>query len=99
MVEKKETYTFNEVENVVVKSITILNEGNQIASGFVGISDEELLKLYEEDIELAEKDIRLGKLLNPPESSITEPTESEIAQAEMMLMQAEILEKLNAMEV
>ena len=28
-----------------------------------------------------------------------EPTEEEIAQAEMLLMQAEILEKLNAMEV
>ena len=37
----------------------------------------------------------------PKETEVVEPepTEEEIAQAEMMLMQAEILEKLNAMEV
>lgn len=35
----------------------------------------------------------------PEEPVEPEPTEEEIAQAEMLLMQAEILEKLNAMEV
>lgn len=35
----------------------------------------------------------------PVEPVEPEPTEEEIAQAEMLLMQAEILEKLNAMEV
>ena len=35
----------------------------------------------------------------PVEPETPEPTEEEIAQAEMLLMQAEILEKLNAMEV
>lgn len=35
----------------------------------------------------------------PVEHVEPEPTEEEIAQAEMLLMQAEILEKLNAMEV
>lgn len=34
-----------------------------------------------------------------PEPVFAEPTQEELYQAEMMLMQAEILEKLNAMEV
>ena len=37
--------------------------------------------------------------VEPSEPTEPEPTEEEIAQAEMLLMQAEILEKLNAMEV
>ena len=36
---------------------------------------------------------------NEAEPTDPEPTEEELAQAEMLLMQAEILEKLNAMEV
>ena len=72
MIEKKEGFIFNEEESVVVKSFVITKGEEQIAKGFVGISEEELLKLYETEPELALKDSRIQMLLEPPKP---EPTQ------------------------
>ena len=74
MIENREFYSFNEEENAVVKHFAILKDGKKIGGGYIGISDEELLALYETDPELAAKDGRLEELLNrePEEEQATE---------------------------
>ena len=84
MIENREYYSFNEEEKAVVKNFTILKDGKEIAGGFVGISDEELLQIYETDRELAEKDGRLEELLHRQEEPVeAEPTEMEQLQADI----------------
>lgn len=84
MIENKEIYLFREAENAVVKSFTVLKGGKVLAEGYVGVSDEELLALYETDPELAEKDGRLEELLHRQEEPVeAEPTEMEQLQADI----------------
>ena len=94
MIENREYYSFNEEENAVVKNFTILKDGREIAGGFVGISDEELLQIYETDRELAEKDGRLEELLNrqeePVEEVQAEPTEMEQLQADIAYIKMKV---------
>lgn len=77
MIENNEFYSFNEEENAVVKNFAVLKDGKQIAGGFVGISDAELLQLYETDAELAAKDSRLPALLAEQEEQADEITDAE----------------------
>ena len=85
MIENREYYSFNEEEKAVVRNFTILKDGKEIAGGFVGVSDEELLQIYETDRELAERDGRLEEMLNrePEEEHEAEPTEMEQLQADI----------------
>lgn len=80
MIENKECYAFNEAESVIVKGFATIKDGVQIAKGFVGISEEELMELYNTDKELAEKDNRLSALLNQeqaePELTLAEQQEA-----------------------
>lgn len=89
MIEDKEMYLFREAENAVVKSFTVLKGEKVLAGGYVGISDEELLALYETDPELAAKDGRLEALLNrePEEEQATEmeQLQADIAYIKMKL--------------
>ena len=89
MIENKEMYLFREAENAVVKSFTVLKDGKTIAEGYTGVSDEELLALYETDPELAAKDGRLEELLNrePEEEQATEmeQLQADIAYIKMKL--------------
>ena len=84
MIKKREMYAFREAEGRVMKCFTILKGGKVLAEGYVGISDEELLALYETDPELAAKDGRLEELLNRAEEQTeAEPTEMEQLQADI----------------
>lgn len=89
MIENKEMYLFREAENAVVKSFTVLKGEKVLAEGYVGISDEELLTIYETDPELAAKDGRLEELLNrePEEEQATEmeQLQADIAYIKMKL--------------
>lgn len=64
MIEKKEEYIFNEEENVIMKSFSVMKDGMQIAKGFVGIFDTELLEIYANNAEFALKDFRTIELLS-----------------------------------
>lgn len=57
------------------------DNGKIIASGDVCINEKELLKVYETNPELAEKDIRLESLLNNPITPEPhQPSNAEVAQ-------------------
>lgn len=59
-----------------------------------------IVETYQSDKTGKESVVKYPKPSDIPVDPVEpEPTEEEIAQAEMLLMQAEILEKLNAMEV
>lgn len=77
MIENKETYVFNAEENAVVKNFAVLKDGVQVAGGFVGISNEELLEVYANDPELAAKDARLPAALAAQEEQADEITDTE----------------------
>ena len=92
MVENKENYVFNAEENAVVKNFAVLKDGKQIAGGFVGISDDELLQIYETDPELAEKDLRLSALLKDEgttEEPETEPTQLDRIEEALSILAAD----------
>lgn len=72
MIENKENYSFNEEENLVVKNFSVLKDGKQIAGGFVGISNEELLEVYANNPELVAKDPRLHAALVAQEEQADE---------------------------
>ena len=82
MIENKENYVFNEEENTVVKNFSVLKDGKQIAGGFVGISDEELLALYETNPELAEQDGRLAGLLEGGQETTVDPEPTQLDRIE-----------------
>ena len=77
MIENKESYGFNAEENAVVKNFSVLKDGKQIAGGFVGTSDAELLEVYANDPELAAKDSRLAAALAAQEEQADEITDAE----------------------
>ena len=85
MIENKENYVFNEEENTVVKNFAVLKDGKQIAGGFVGISDEELLALYETNPELAEQDGRLAGLLEGGQETTVDPEPTQLDRIESAL--------------
>ena len=77
MIKNNEKYAFNTEENAVVKNFEVLKDGKQIAGGFVGISEEELLEVYANDPELAQKDARLPAALAAQEEKADEITDAE----------------------
>lgn len=93
MTKNKERFVLNAEENTVVKEITILKNGKQIAGGFVGITNEELLSLYETDAELAVQDKRLSSLLAKLEPQ-PEPIPTQLDRIETSL--ANTLEEIRA---
>lgn len=93
MIEKKTSYTFNVEEKTIVKNFTVLKGGKQVAGGFVSISDNELLNLYETEPELAMKDPRLHGLLEPSEPVEPEPTQLDRIESAINKTQAEIAQE------
>lgn len=93
MIENRENYIFKEDENVVVKVFETYKDGIKIAGGFVGISDEELLKLYEANHELAMMDYRLPSLLEPSAPVEPEPTQLDRIESLVAKSQEEIAQE------
>jgi hypothetical protein len=67
---------------------------NFIASGDVGIAEEELLELYSVDAKLALQDYRMKGILNPPEPEPQPLTEAEQMQIETYLNTAFIADMM-----
>ena len=88
MIENRENYIFNDEEGVVVKEFITIKDNILIAKGFVGISEKELLELYNTNKELAEKDNRLSVLLNkePAEPELTTAEQQEARETYIMAM-------------
>lgn len=82
-------------DNLLYRHFSITtDDGRVIASGDVGIDENELLEVYNTNPELALQDARINDALNPPETVIA-PTEEELLQAELLLNQVDIIAKQN----
>jgi hypothetical protein len=98
MIENKKYYTLDEEEKMLVKNFSVLKDGKQIARGSVGISDNELLTLYETEPELALKDYRMTGLLTPSEPEAPEPSQLDrIEEAVNAIANSENSEAINAL--
>ena len=77
MIERKEQYFLKEEECAVLKKFEITKNAKIIANGEIGISDDELLEVYANDPELAQKDARLPAALAAQEEQADEITDAE----------------------
>lgn len=83
MYEKTSEYVLDNESSMLYEKFTLTDiESNEIkGTGFQVVSEDELLKIYQTNPELAKQDVRLEDLLNSESEPEPEPTAEEMLNA------------------